>query len=84
MTNLRVGVRLALGFGLVLVLVGLVATVGYVRMASLHAGSVVIGEDRLPKRGRWSAPADAFRWRGVCFARAKANRISHLIHSLHE
>jgi len=47
--NLKIGVRLGLGFGLVLILLAAIAATAMLRMADLTAASATIVNDRMPK-----------------------------------
>ena len=47
--NLRIGTRLGLGFGLVLVLLAAISAVAVLRIDQIKAATAVITEDRLPK-----------------------------------
>ena len=47
--NLKIGVRLGLGFGLVLVLLGIIAALGITRMALINDSVVNITKDKWPK-----------------------------------
>jgi len=47
--NLKVGTRLALGFGAVVVLLLLISVTSVLRLASINASTTVIMEDRYPK-----------------------------------
>ncbi len=46
--NLKIGVRLGLGFGFVLLLLAIISTVGIWRMASMSAATAAITEERMP------------------------------------
>src|ERR1035437_3083551 len=47
--NLKIGVRLGIGFGLVLVLLVVVATLASVQLSSLNSGIGIMVNDRFPK-----------------------------------
>ena len=47
--NLKIGVRLGLGFGIVLVLLGIIAALGITRMALINDSVVNITKDKWPK-----------------------------------
>ena len=46
--NLKVGTRLALGFGAVVVLLLIISVTSVLRLASINAATTVIMEDRYP------------------------------------
>ncbi len=47
--NMKIGARLGVGFGLVLLLLAAIAAVGYTRLGKLSAGTEHIVNDRMPK-----------------------------------
>ena len=49
LANLKVGVRLGLGFGLVLVLLSVIAFIGLTRLAHMNEDVELILNDRYPK-----------------------------------
>ena len=69
--NLKVGQRLALGFGVVLLLLAMIATVGVVQMAAIHADMKAITDEAFARVQSFSAD-----WHADNFAGATVRRLS--------